>query len=59
MDMAGGGNMMGVGEVGGLDGAWTQRPVAAKTGGTPGINMEEIFGEEWAGGWINQGFKQP
>lgn len=38
-------------------GGWAQRPV--KTGGTPGINMEDIFAEEWAGGWMNQGGRQP
>lgn len=41
----------------GVGGGWAPRQ--GKTGGTPGISMEDIFGEEWAGGWINQGFRQP
>lgn len=52
MGMSNGGN-----DGGGGEGGWAQRQV--KTGGTPGVNMEDIFGEEWAGGWINQGFRQP
>jgi len=61
MDIGGGMMAMGgegiAGGGGGAGGGWPQRHV--KTGGTPGINMEDIFGEDWAGGWINQGFRQP
>ena len=27
------------------------------SGGTPGINLDQLFGEDW-GGWMNQGYRQ-
>ena len=56
MDIGGietGGNLM---SMGGDDGAWAQQQ--GRTGGTPGVNLDEIFGEEWSGGWMNPGFRQ-
>lgn len=34
-------------------GGWPQQRV----GGTPGINLDQLFGEDW-GGWMNQGYRQ-
>ena len=33
-------------------GGWPQQRV----GGTPGINLDQLFGEDW-GGWMNQGYR--
>jgi len=52
----GGDGLMGMNSEG-VGGGWAQQQ--ERTGGTPGMNFEEIFGEEWAGGWMNQGFRQP
>lgn len=35
---------------------WAQQQ--ARTGGTPGVNLDEIFGEDWGGGWMDQGYRQ-
>ena len=48
-----GGNLM---SMSGDDTGWAQQQ--ARTGGTPGVNLDEIFGEEWGGGWMNQGYRQ-
>ncbi|KAI9872540.1 MAG: hypothetical protein M1830_001505 [Pleopsidium flavum] len=56
MSARGGDGMMGM-DLDGVDGRWAQQNERA--GGTPGMNFEEIFGEEWAAGWMNHGFRQP
>lgn len=30
----------------------------ARTGGTQEMNMDQLFGEHWSGGWINSGYAQ-
>ena len=40
---------------GGLTG-WPQQTV--RTGTTPGLNLDELFGEGWKGGWMEQEFGQ-
>lgn len=42
--------------MGGDDLGWTQQQ--ARTGGTPGVNLDEIFGENWGEGWMTQGYRQ-
>lgn len=44
-------NMM---SMSGDDPGWAQQQ--ARTGGTPGVNLDEIFGEEWGGEWMKQGY---
>ena len=36
-------------------GGWPQQP--QRSGGTPGVNFDQLFGEDW-GGWMNQGYQQ-
>ena len=36
-------------------GGWLQQP--QRLGGTPGVNFDQLFGEDW-GGWMNQGYQQ-
>ena len=47
------GNMM---SMSGEDAGWAQEQ--ARTGGNPGVNLEEIFGEGWGEGWMNQEYRQ-
>ena len=56
MDISGiepSGNMM---SMSGDEAGWAQQQ--ARTGGTPGVNLDEIFGEDWGGGWMEQGYRQ-
>ena len=39
----------------GSDG-WTGQQ--ARTGGAQRMNVDQIFGENWSGGWINSGYAQ-
>lgn len=36
-------------------GGWPQHP--QRSGGMPGVNFDQLFGEDW-GGWMNQGYQQ-
>ena len=40
-------------------GAWPQpqQQQQPRSGGTPGVNYDQLFGEDW-GGWMNQGYRQ-
>ena len=56
MDMTGSESSSNLMSMGGDDPIWTQQQ--ARTGGTAGVNLDEIFGEEWGEGWMNQGYRQ-
>lgn len=40
-------------------GGWSeqQQQQRQRPGGTPGVNIDQLFGEDW-GGWMNQGYRQ-
>lgn len=38
-------------------GGWPQQQQQERPGGTPGVNLDQIYGEDW-GGWMNQGYRQ-
>ena len=38
-------------------GGWPQRQQQQRPEGTPGVNVDQLFGEDW-GGWMNQGYRQ-
>lgn len=38
-------------------GGWPQKQQQQRPGGTPGVNIDQLFGEDW-GGWMNQGYRQ-
>ena len=41
---------------GGASNAWIQSQ--GRAGGVAGMNLDEMFGDEWKGGWTEQGFRQ-
>ena len=38
-------------------GGWPQQQQQQRPGGMSGVNMDQLFGEDW-GGWMNQGYRQ-
>ena len=38
-------------------GGWPQQQQQQRPGSTPGMNIDQLFGEDWAG-WMNQGYRQ-
>lgn len=39
------------------DGPWVQQP-GRQGVVTPGMNLDQIFGEDWSVGWMDQGYRQ-
>ena len=42
----------------GNDQAWTQQPQGRFGGPQAGSNWDAMFGEDWSGGWTDQGYGQ-
>lgn len=38
-------------------GGWAQQRQQQRSGSTPGVNIDHLYGEDW-GGWMNQGYRQ-
>ena len=38
-------------------GRWPQQQQQQRPGNTTGVNLDQLFGEDW-GGWMNQGYRQ-
>ena len=54
LDMAGGAS---VSAADGSNGQWPQQPGRPSVV-TPGMNLDQLFGEDWSAGWVDQGYRQ-
>ncbi len=54
LDMAGG---ICTSAMGGEDGQWAHQQ-GRQGVFTPGMNLDQIFGEDWSVGWMDQGYRQ-
>ena len=56
MEMSGSQGESGMMAMSGMDARWMAQ--SGGTGRTPGVNMDELIGEEWKAGWLEGGFGQ-